>query len=266
MKHCVITGAADGIGKALAFRYLRAGYAVVGIDIDQERARQVEAEAGGAPLRFVLADLGTTEGVQRALERLQAGPTIDLLIHNAGINQVGRFADLDPGRQLKVLDVNLLAPMQITAGLLGAGKLVAGSSLVFIASMSHFLSYPGAAVYAASKDGLTSYARSLRVALATKQIRVLTVFPGPTRTAHARRWSPDNRNERRRMLPETLAEAIFQAQQAGRSNLIPGWNNRIVAYVGRWMPRVGEWMMERAVLRKLDKNPLGDQDSLGNSK
>jgi len=97
-----------------------------------------------------------------------------------------------------VLAVNLTAPLHLTGALLQAGKIAPGGSLVFVSSLSRLLSYPGAAVYAASKDGLASYARSLAVALAPQKMHVLTVYPGPTRTAHARRYSPDNSREARR--------------------------------------------------------------------
>jgi len=80
---------------------------------------------------------------------------------------------------------------------------------------------------------------------------VLTVFPGPTRTAHARRYSPDNRREGRRMPPDVLAAQIVQAVQQGRSWLIPGWGNRVAAVVGVVAPRLMEQIMRRAILDRL---------------
>lgn len=91
--------------------------------------------------------------------------------------------------------------------------------MVFVSSLAHFVSYPGASVYAASKDGLAAYARSLRVA--EPALHVLTVFPGLTRPAHARRYGPDNSREARRMPPEKLAELIYRAVQRRQKVLIP---------------------------------------------
>ena len=250
--NCMITGAADGIGRALAHRFAEAGYDIVGVDVDVERAErtQAELEALGARSRFIMADLGT-EGVTDLLEGLSDEPVIDVLIHNAGINAVGAFGQVALARQEAVIKVNLLAPMLISTALLQANKFNENSTLVFISSLSHFVSYPGAASYAASKDGLASYARSLSGAFSGSKINILTVYPGPTKTAHARHYSPDNRREHRRMPPEVLANQIFQAVQTRQRLLIPGLGNRFFAWLGWTFPRVTEWMMRKVIFEKL---------------
>ena len=111
----------------------------------------------------------------------------------------------------EILEVNLTAPLALTAGLLKKNLLASAGSLVFVSSLSRFLSYPGAAVYAASKDGIASYARSLAVALVPAGIHVLTVYPGPTRTAQARACSPNNHHEHRRI---TLIDDIEDERHA----------------------------------------------------
>jgi len=257
MKQALITGAADGIGRALARRLAQAGYAITGLDVDAERAGQTQAELtqAGATASFMIIDLADEAEIEQALQRLAAGPPFDLVIHNAGISAVGRFAGSDLARQWLVTQINLVAPLRLTAGLLRRQKVRAGGSLVFISSLSYFAGYPGAAVYAASKDGLAAYARSLSVSLAPQQIQVLTVFPGPTRTAHARRYSPDNRREDGRMPPEAVAEAIFRAEQAGKSRLIPGGQNKLMGLAGHLFPGLLELGMKKMILEKLEKQP-----------
>lgn len=209
-RQAVITGAAEGIGRALAEAFGAQGYAVTGVDINAALAAQTEAELAGrgVSIRFVQADLSQPAGVAR----------------------------------------------------LAAGKLAPGGSLVFISSLSRLLSYPGAAVYAASKHGLASYARSLGVALAPQDIHVLTVYPGPTRTAHARRYSPDNSREARRMAPDVVAAAVVRAVQRRRRVLVPGTGNQVFAGVGRWWPQIGQWAMRKTIWEKLEKvwGPLRD--------
>ncbi len=240
-RRCVVTGAASGIGAALASHYHALGYDVVGIDLD-------------TPAPFVTplrADLSDPDDLDRVARTLAVGPSIDLLVHSAGISNVGRFAKSDLAAQQKVLAVNLDAPVLLTNALLREGAFSADSSLVFISSLSHFTSYPGAAVYAASKDGLASYARTLAVALAPQNVHVLRVFPGPTRTPHARRYSPDNRREDRRMPPDELARLIARALTRRRYSLVPGFTNKLGAFVGRWLPRNSERLMRRLILDKL---------------
>lgn len=253
---CIITGAAEGIGRALLAQYVQAGYRVIGVDVNPTTTAATRADFArqGVQVPFILADLAQHADLERLISMVQyyetAGQPV-VLIHNAGINAVGRFAESDAARQRQVIQTNLRAPLVLTSMLLHRGLLGSGSSLICIASLSHFVSYPGAAGYAASKDGLATYARSARIALAAQGIHVLTVFPGPTRTAHARRYSPDNRHEARRMPPEQLAAQIFWAQQRRQTLLLPGATNRLLAWLGRCAPWLTEWGMQQAILKRL---------------
>lgn len=255
--HCVITGAADGIGRALAWQFGKAGYVVTGIDVDAARAQETAAwlRANGVDVTFLEADLAQAADVQGVALALAERPLIDVFIHNAGISAVGQFAQVSMPRQALVLDVNLRAPLLLTAELLRLGRMNAGGTWVFLSSLSHFVGYPGAAVYAASKDGLASFARSLRVASGT-QTNALLVFPGPTRTVHARRYSPDNAREGTRMLPEALATAVWQAVEARRPSLIPGAANQLLALAGWLLPGVMERAMARMILAKVGERVM----------
>jgi short-subunit dehydrogenase len=250
MTTVLITGVTDGIGRALAQHDAAAGAHVVGVG-----RRPVEAAPPGVfpPAAYCQIDLAQPDAGRRVASILDALgiDQLDVLIHNAAAGWYGPVAEQPAASIDELLAVNLAAPLRLTTALLAAGKLAPGGSLVFISSLSRLLSYPGASVYAASKDGLASYARSLGVALAPQGIHVLTVYPGPTRTAHARRYSPDNRREARRMAPDVLAAAVAQAVQRRRRVLIPGAGNRMFASVGRWWPQMGEWAMKRTIWEKL---------------
>lgn len=254
MRHCVITGAADGIGKALARRFAIAGYVITGVDRDLELAArtQAELEREGHQVAFVSADLANQADIERALAELAGKQRIDVLVNNAGINNVGRFATSDLRQQQAVLDINFQAPLLLTAGLLAQGRIAPHGTLVYISSLSHFVSYPGATVYAAGKDGLAAYARSLRTGLKQRGIDVLTVYPGPTRTAHARRYSPDNRRENRRMPPDTLATFIVDAVHARRAELVVGFGNRAFAVVGQVLPQLTAFAIRKTLFEKLE--------------
>ena len=204
-----------------------------------------ELEHRKAKYKFITADLSNEASIGHLTDNL---PRVDVLIHCAGISAVEYFEKLNISDQIKVLDVNLLTPMLLTKKLLHEKKMVIGGSLVFISSLSHFVSYPSAAAYAASKSGLASYARSLRVALAPKNIHVLTVYPGPTRTPHARKYSPDNSREYRRMLPERVAQAILYSVKKKHRILIIGMANQLFAILGFAFPSLIEMIMRRMML------------------
>ena len=250
MKRCVITGAASGIGAALAEMCVGQGYEVIGIDRDETKAAEL-CNRLGPNCRFILTDLAARAGLEPILADLAATP-IHLLIHSAGINAVGAFEKTVLGVQEKVLAVNLRVPLQLTRALLARDLLVRGSSIVFISSLSHFVSYPGAAVYAACKDALTAYARSLSVALKPRGVHVLCVFPGPTRTPHAAAYSPDNSFEHRRMPPEVLAEQVLSALRKKRYRLVPGLSNKLFALMGTWFPALTERVMFQTLFVKLE--------------
>jgi short-subunit dehydrogenase len=251
-KRCVITGAASGIGAALA-EVFKHEYEIVGIDRDFLNAKKVMNELGAeARVRFIIAELSSQAGTQRIISDLGKEP-IDLLILSAGINSVGAFERSDIQTQIAVLDVNLRSPLMLTKSLLAEGVLQRSSGVIFIASLSHFVGYPGASVYAASKDGLTSFARSLSVALKREGVHMVTVFPGPTRTPHARQYSPDNSKEHLRMPPEVLAQKIQRALEQRRHRYVPGLQNKLFALTGKLFPRFTESVMKKSMFDKLEK-------------
>ncbi len=250
---CVITGAAAGIGKALAQRFSDEGFGVVGVDIDAQQIAlaQSEFDASGSRVQLIQADVTTDRGRQAIIAAMQPFAPLAVFIHNAGINYVGSFPETQLTRQQMVLDVNLEAPLLMTALLLRERLLTDTGTFVYMSSLSNYVSYPGAAVYAASKDGIAAYARSLRVALGAKR-NVLTVYPGPTRTDHARRYSPDNSRESARMPPEELAAGVFAAIKKRQQTFIPGINNRLFAAAGEIWPGGMEFAMRKTILDKLD--------------
>ncbi len=247
----LVTGAADGLGRALALGLAARGARVVGVDRDAGRLAALSGVVPDATLR--LADLGDRAQVAGLSAGLPADGPYDLVVHNAGISAVGAFARSDPETQAAVLEVNLRAPLALTRALLAGGALRPGATLVFVSSLSHQVGYPGAAAYAASKDGLAAYARSLAVALRKDGLRVLRVFPGPLRTEHARRHAPPGADEAGRMPPEEAAEAILDAVARGRRTLVPGLRNRLAAGLGRWCPGLMDRLMRRLILDPVER-------------
>lgn len=245
---CVITGAGSGIGRALALEFGAAGYVVCGVDVNARAAARTETELRelGIPANIAVSDL-------RHLERLPCSESApaDVVIHNAGISQVGPFVDTPVDEALGVVALNLEAPLRLTERLFAERSLARGGTLVFVSSLSHFVGYPGASVYAGTKDGLAAYAEALRSARCRDAVGVLTVFPGPVRTAHARRYSPHNSGELRRMDPAELARQTRTAVEAGRPHLVPGPVNQLMAWVGRRFPPVADQLMDRTIFRRL---------------
>lgn len=250
-KVCAVTGAASGIGKALVEAYAEGGYKLIAIDRDAQALDSLKSEFVGADVLCISADLQHQEDIEKISQKLlDTYPQgIDLFIHSAGINATGRFSKVSVEKQLQVVDINLLAPMKLTSDMLAKKVMRRGGSLVFISSLSRYVGYPSATGYAASKDGIAAYARSLRIALAPEEINVMTVYPGPTRTPHAREHSPDNSREHKRMPPEVLAQYILKAVDKRQQVLIPSIANKLFATIGLGLPSLTEALMRRSLLK-----------------
>ncbi len=241
----LVTGAATGIGHALAAQLAREGRDIVAIDRDP----LPEAWAGSSHK----TDLSDRDAVDRLIGKLVETGPYDLVIHNAGISATGRFEDVPEAALQRLLAVNCEAPMVITSALLRASAISSGATLVFMSSISRHTGYPGAAVYAASKDTLAVYAGSIRKDLHKRGINVMTVFPGPVRTDHAERHAPAGADASRRMEPAVIANAILRAAKRRKKVLYPGWQAKSGHVLGVLAPRLMTRFMHRTIFRKLDR-------------
>jgi short-subunit dehydrogenase len=250
-RSALITGAAEGIGRALALRFAAKGFRIVGVDQNTdglaETMRLVETIGGAG--HSIVADLADRTSLDRLAESLERFEPFAVVVHNAGINRFGRFTEATMADQEKVFAVNLVAPILLTRELLVRRLLASGCRLGFVSSLSHFVGYPGSAVYAATKSGLASFAESLSVVGREYGFSTTTIFPGPTRTRQAFENSPDNSREHRRTDPDVLAEAIVRAMMRRKPTLIHGFGNRAAAELGLRFPRLTDSLMRRALLK-----------------
>ncbi|MBL4892811.1 MAG: SDR family NAD(P)-dependent oxidoreductase, partial [Rhizobiaceae bacterium] len=181
---------------------------------------------------------------------IKQGP-FDIVILNAGISATGKFEKIPVKAHQKVLAVNLTAPMIIASGL-ARGGMSSKSGLVFISSLSHAVGYPGAASYAASKDALAIYAKSITKPFARIGIAVTCVFPGPVRTGHAEKYAPKGSNDKNRVAPEELALGILKAAKAKKRTYYPGPMAKISRLIGWIAPGFITAKMRKLIFEKLD--------------
>ncbi|MDY8109323.1 SDR family NAD(P)-dependent oxidoreductase [Fulvimarina sp. 2208YS6-2-32] len=242
MKRALITGAAAGLGEAMARELVRDGFEIVGLD---------RSEGPHVTLR---ADLSVPREVDRALDvALSRGP-YDLVVLNAGVSATGRFEQIPVEAHRTVLAVNAQAPIVLAHGLVRAGGLAPRARLVFVSSLSHFVGYPGAASYAASKSALAVYARSIARPMRRRGHSVTLACPGPMKTAQAERHAPPGARDDRRMDAADAARAILKAARAGRALSVPGPANRAGWLFGRLAPALAARTMRRLIYDKLDRD------------
>ena len=244
VKTVLITGAANGLGRAMLDQRVAEGWHIIAVDRD---TRPLQGQARVTPCQVDLADPLATSKILPHLSR-----PLDQLIHCAGISATGAFADIAWAEQRAVLQINLTAPILLTLALLQGNTLRRGAAVCFVSSLSHFTSYPGAATYAGSKDGLAAFARSL--AKAHKDLSITTAFPGPLRTDHAERYAPDNSDGavKRRMDPHVAARIILRDVDRGRRSSLPGGMAKVAATMGRIAPRTTARVMRKVMFEPLN--------------
>ncbi|WP_093765364.1 3-oxoacyl-ACP reductase [Streptomyces sp. F-7] len=172
----LVTGAARGIGEAVAQALARDGAEVVVLDVPQaeDDARRVAERIGGSVL---LLDMTAADAGARIAEALPGG--LDVLVHNAGVTRDRRLVNMPKDRWSSVLDVNLGSVLRTTGALLDAGALRRDGRIVATASIAGIAGNAGQTNYGASKAGVTGFVRALAPrALAAHGVTVNAVAPG----------------------------------------------------------------------------------------
>ena len=220
----LVTGAARGIGRAIAARLLADGYAVALVDRDGGRLNAT-ASALAASDRILPLEIDVAEpdaGERSVAETLDRFGRLDGLVNNAGIMRRKPVRELTLEDWRRVLDVNLTAPFLFAKAAAEALDRT-GGAIVNIASTRWLMSEPDTEAYVASKGGLVSLTHALAVSLGPK-IRVNAVSPGwidvagePLRPQdHAQH--PAGRVGR----PEDVAELVAYLLDATRSGFVTG--------------------------------------------
>ncbi|MDQ6896220.1 MAG: SDR family NAD(P)-dependent oxidoreductase [Actinomycetota bacterium] len=250
----VVTGAASGIGEALAHLLAERGAHVVLLDRDAEglarvagavsafhRSRTVEAHV------VDVSDDAALESVAHAV--MEAHPHLDLLVNNAGVAMAGLFEQMSIDDFEWVVGIDFRAPIRLTHHLLPALTNRPGAHVVNVSSIFGIVAPPGQTAYSASKFGLRGFSEALRSELRLRGAGVTTVHPGGVRTAIARnaRAASGMRAEDldagveafERLLsipPERAAALIVAAVERRRPRLLIGLSARIPALAARIAP------------------------------
>ena len=187
-RSAIVTGAAAGIGKAIANQLARAGASVCLVDIDQEKLNTVAQSLGdhNHQVLFINGDLRNWDFADQVFDlACDAFGPIDTLVNCAGIFPASPFAEITADFWDKIHDLNLKAAMrmsQVACAHMNEHKI--SGNIVNIASINAFRGKARHAAYSASKAGLVSLTRTLALELAPS-IRVNAIAPGPVDTEGA---------------------------------------------------------------------------------
>jgi NAD(P)-dependent dehydrogenase (short-subunit alcohol dehydrogenase family) len=206
VKVALVTGAARGIGRAIAQRFLAEGWHVAALDVDAETlaacAQALGADAPGRVLPLV-ADVASAEEVAAAFARTEAAfGRLDALVNNAGVAVFKPIGETTLEEWERVLAVNLTGPFVCTQAAVPALRRGGGGAVVNIASISGLRASTLRVAYGTSKAALIHLTRQQAAELAAFGIRVNAIAPGPVDTAMARAvHTPDIRADYHAAIP-----------------------------------------------------------------
>ncbi len=228
-KIALVTGAQQGIGKAIALAYGREGASVVLNYLDNQAAAEETASqirALGQRAVSIAGDVAQAADVRRLVEAGESLGGIDILVNNAGIFPRVEFLDMTEAQWDEVLNVNLKGTFLCTQAV--AQKLVErgrAGAVINLASSAAFRSSPRGVHYVASKAGIVGVTRATALELAPYRVRVNAIAPGTTDTAQPRYGMSEEELQAaarqvplgRMGTPEDVADqAVFLASEEAR--------------------------------------------------
>ena len=180
-KICIVTGAAQGIGKAIALRCLEEGAIVYGTDLKVGSMDKLADENSNFhPLYFDVTDAQAAKDAFMAVKKEQG--RIDVLVNNAGVVFNRKIGMITREETELMFKVNVIAVIELTQLVSRLMARSGGGSIVNIASVTAVLGSPGQSAYSATKGAIISFTKSSAKELAPLGIRVNAVAPGIVKT------------------------------------------------------------------------------------
>jgi short-subunit dehydrogenase len=241
----VVTGAAGGIGRAIATRLAGDGWALALADRDEAGLTSVARELSGTNVTVHVADLLDRDTPEKLLDEVsRAHGAVQLLVNNAGVTVLGPLEAQTREEVERVLYVNLVAVAQLCRVFTPLLLASAPSHIVNIASFAGVVAFPMQAAYSASKFGVRG-SDALRIELSGRGVGVSAVLPGTVATPLMRTATshdPELAASFARMMqehgvsPDAVARAVMTCVERGKAEVMVGWDARAGIDLQRWFP------------------------------
>jgi short-subunit dehydrogenase len=250
----LITGASQGIGRALAEAAAARGAKVIAVARSEDQLAELASKvhAQGGSLVTLRADITDADDRRRMVDAAaQHFGGIDILVNNAGIGATGHFADAGPDRLRKIMEVNFFGLTETTRAFLPLLRQGNKPAIVNISSIAGKRGIPARSEYSASKFAVQGFSEALRAEVAKDGIDVLIVCPGLTQTNFSKNMLEQKAlvqmDHMRGMTSEEVALATIASIERGRREVCLTAQGRLIAYISRFFPRLADRIAARRV-------------------
>jgi short-subunit dehydrogenase len=250
----LVTGASQGIGRALVLEAARQGCHVLAAARSQELLDQLANEAGGISsfVRTVVADVTKPEdraAMVEAATRHFGG--LDVLVNNAGIGATGHFMDSEPEVLRQIFETNFFGLTETTRAFLPLLKQGLTPAIVNVSSVVGKRALPARSLYSASKFAVMGFSEAIRAELAKDGIDVLVVSPGLTQTNFSKNMLEQKAkmqlDHMRGMTSEEVAVATMRAIERGKLDTTLTFKGKLLVLVNRFAPWVVDFFARKKV-------------------
>ncbi|KMQ50344.1 short-chain dehydrogenase [Chitinispirillum alkaliphilum] len=250
----IVTGASSGIGAATATLFRKRGAKVVLAARNSLAIKDLQSQFGSKDSIAVTCDITDSSDV-----KLLAGMAIhrfgkiDLLINNAGQGLCSNILELQPQHLKSILDTNTIGPLLCIQTVAPFMIKNGGGVIMNVSTMATSLSTPGSGGYRASKLALEALTESARLELKKDNIRLITVYPGLTKTnffKNALRSHTDIKQQTgtftpRGRSPEYVAAQILRGAQKEPHDVYMGVKSRVLGRLSLNFPNLAQWMQQK---------------------
>ena len=243
-KTALITGASSGIGYELTRLFAKDGYDLVLVARSEKQLVQLAQELKekfGIAVRVIVKDLSDASAPEEVFTELQQeGITVDVLVNNAGFATYGMFAETDLAAELQEMQLNMVTLTQLTKLFLPGMLKRRQGKILNVASTAAFQPGPLMAVYYATKAYVLSFSEALANELHGTGVSVTALCPGPTESGFQKRANMEDSvmvSGKKIMDAASVARAGYRGLMAGKTIIIPGLRNKILAESVRFSPR-----------------------------
>lgn len=239
----LITGASNGIGRELAVLCAKDKHDLVLVARSENKLNQLAKELNkkyGVQVKVIAKDLQKMDAIQEVYEATDAeNIEVDILINNAGFGLFGEFLNTEREDELNMIDLNIKSLTYLTKLYLPSMVKRKRGKVMNVASTAAFQPGPLMAVYYATKAYVLSFSEALENELKGTGVSVTALCPGATETGFSNRANLEESKLFKSgvMDVETVSNIGYRGMMKGQSLVIPGFQNRMLTCLVRFLPR-----------------------------